>query len=98
MKRAEISHTPESVPAPSKQPGTHRATHGEHLRHEALTMALYVSICLLAALASLKDTALTHGLVFELVWGTTLGLAAAHLFAFLLAGRLIEGRPISPPT
>jgi dipeptide/tripeptide permease len=72
--------------------------HKEHIRHEAVTMALYVAICLLAALAALKGTVLEHGVVFELVWGTTVGLALAHMFAFLLAGRLIEGRRITAAT
>jgi dipeptide/tripeptide permease len=68
------------------------------VRHEAFTMALYVSICLLAALGTLTGTVLTHGVVFELVWGTTVGLAVAHLFAFLLAGRLLEGERLSATT
>jgi hypothetical protein len=63
-----------------------------------MTMALYVSICLLAELAAFDDTALHHGVVFALVWGTTVGLALAHLFAFLLAGRLVEGRHVGTQT
>jgi hypothetical protein len=69
-----------------------------HLRHEGITMALYVSICLLAELAAFHDTALHEGLVFAVVWGTTVGLALAHLFAFLLAGRLVEGQHIAAHT
>ena len=61
-------------------------------------MALYVSICLLAELAALDDSALHRGVVFAVVWGTTMGLALAHLFAFLLAGRLIEGKHIAAIT
>ena len=61
-------------------------------------MALYVSICLLAELAALDDSALHRGVVFAVVWGTTMGLALAHLFAFLLAGRLIEGKHIGAIT
>ena len=61
-------------------------------------MALYVSICLLAELAALDDSALHRGVVFAVVWGTTMGLALAHLFAFLLAGRLIEGRHLGAIT
>ena len=92
-----MTGTPELTPeAVSRPEASH--SYAEHLRHEAFTMALYVSICLLAALETLKDDVLTHGVVFQVVWGTTLGLALAHLFAFLLAGRLVEGRRISAAT
>ncbi len=68
------------------------------LRLEALTMALYVAICLLAELAALSEDALHHGVVFVLVWGTTIGLAVAHLFAFLIAGGFAEGKRIGRQT
>lgn len=64
------------------------------LRREAMVMALYVAVCLLAALIALGENA-DHGHVraFGLVWGTTLGLALAHAFAFGLSARLgTEGR------
>jgi hypothetical protein len=54
----------------------------DHLRKEAWTMALYVTICLLAALTALENVVAVPGQVFGLVWGTTIGLALAHLFAF----------------
>jgi hypothetical protein len=58
------------------------------LRKEALTMALYVAICLLAAFAATSEsTAEDH--VFEIIWGTTIGLALAHWFAFRVSARLI---------
>lgn len=57
---------------------------------EAATMALYVAICLLAALTVASHTELEHrSTTFKLVWGTTLGLALAHWFAFRLSGRLV---------
>ena len=57
---------------------------------EALTMALYVAICLLAALAVTNEsTAEAH--VWELIWGTTLGLAIAHWFAFQASARMVAG-------
>ena len=61
-----------------------------HIRREGLTMALYVSITLLAALslAAGEDTSDAH--VFAIVWGTTVGLALAHWFAFSLAVRLLD--------
>ncbi len=59
------------------------------LRKEAYTMGLYVAICLLAALAAVGDH-LDHEVdVFEIVWGTTLGLALAHWFAFRVSARLV---------
>jgi hypothetical protein len=65
----------------------------DHLRKEAWTMALYVTICLLAALTALENVVAVPGQVFGLVWGTTIGLALAHLFAFRIAGRLVhDGR------
>ena len=65
----------------------------DHLRKEAWTMALYVTICLLAALTALENVVAIPGQVFGLVWGTTIGLALAHLFAFRIAGRLVhDGR------
>ena len=60
-------------------------------RKEGFTMALYVSVCLLAALTGLPDDADRHTLdVLGIVWGTTIGLALAHLFAFRLSARLVE--------
>lgn len=53
-------------------------------------MGLYVSVCLLAALVALGESA-SHGhvRVLGIVWGTTMGLALAHLFAFRLSSRLV---------
>jgi hypothetical protein len=65
----------------------------DHLRKEAWTMGLYVTVCLLAGLTALESVVAVPGHVFGLVWGTTVGLALAHLFAFRLAGRLVhDGR------
>jgi hypothetical protein len=63
------------------------------VRKEASTMALYVAICLLAALAALPDPTHGDGEVFLLIWGTTVGLTVAHLFAFQVSARLVaDGR------
>ena len=63
------------------------------LRKEAFTMALYVAICLLAALAAVTEsTAENH--VFEIVWGTTVGLALAHWLAFGVSARLVAAGQI----
>ena len=56
-------------------------------------MALYVAVCLIAALTALQNATAIPGQVMGLVWGTTIGLALAHLFAFRIAGRLVhDGR------
>ena len=73
-----------------------------HRRREAITMALYVSITLLAALTVsdsphgsdfLDVLILDHGSDLDaltIVWGTTVGLAIAHWFAFGLAEELVH--------
>lgn len=72
------------------------ATHDgvPELWHEAATMALYVAIVVEAELLTLwvnqdpGDRSAVHGVhLVALIWGTTIGLALAHLFAFRLAGR-----------
>jgi hypothetical protein len=64
-------------------------THME-LRREAFEMALYVAICLLAALTAVSDDHTSELKVFEIVWGTTLGLSLAHWFAFNVSSRLVS--------
>lgn len=57
---------------------------------EGCTMALYVAICLLGVLTAVVERAdAGHVSVFALVWGTTIGLALAHWFAFRLSARLV---------
>jgi hypothetical protein len=63
-----------------------------HRLVEVTTMALYVSIALLAALAAVDEDALSRNDVLLLVWGTALGLAVAHYVAFRLASALARGR------
>lgn len=64
--------------------------HAEDVVREAATMALYVAVCLLAALIALpKVSSPGHVGALELIWGTTIGLALAHLFAFRMAARLV---------
>jgi hypothetical protein len=69
--------------------GAHDAQH-DHLRKETWTMALYVAICLIAALTAVENVTAVPGRIFGLVWGTTVGLAIAHVFAFRVAGRLVN--------
>jgi hypothetical protein len=55
-------------------------------------MGLYVSITLLAALAVTGDGDGNQD-VLAIVWGTTIGLALAHWFAFDLVVRLVDPHP-----
>ena len=61
------------------------------LLREGCTMALYVAICLLAGLTVASDHNVEELNVFAVVWGTTLGLAVAHWFAFRMSSRLAAG-------
>src|SRR5690606_5466434 len=60
-----------------------------HERREAFTMALYTSITLLGAL-TVTGRRQSDVNVFAIVWGTTVGLALAHWFAFSFAVRLVD--------
>ncbi|HUV17217.1 MAG TPA: hypothetical protein VMW33_01935 [Ilumatobacteraceae bacterium] len=64
------------------------------LRKEAWVMALYVAVCLLAALAAVAEKASDgHVRAIGIVWGTTIGLALAHAFAFRVSARIVaQGR------
>ena len=64
--------------------------HVELLR-EGCTMALYVAVCLLAGLTVASDQHVEELNVVAVVWGTTLGLAIAHWFAFRMSSRLAAG-------
>jgi hypothetical protein len=60
---------------------------------EGVTMALYVCVVLAAEFVAVSDHAEDEGLVIGVIWGTTMGLAVAHVFAFVLTARLFaEGR------
>ena len=68
---------------------TEEATRSELFR-EAMTMALYVAVCVLAVLTTFVDHGNTsHTGIIGIVWGTAVGLAVAHLFAFRLSARLV---------
>lgn len=80
---------------------TDRSDDGANLEHrreivkEAATMALYVAVCLLAALAVADEAEVGHRpAILAVVWGTTLGLALAHWFAFRLSARLVSSGSI----
>ncbi|HLT95304.1 MAG TPA: hypothetical protein VK070_00810, partial [Acidimicrobiia bacterium] len=63
--------------------------HALEWRREAFTMAFYVAVCLIAALAVVGDEASVP--ILGIIWGSTVGLALAHLFAFRLAARVVGG-------
>ncbi|HCB03554.1 MAG TPA: hypothetical protein PLZ93_07465 [Nocardioides sp.] len=68
---------------------TASATHAQELRREAYTMALYVAVCLLAALiAAPHDGVESHAI--GIIWGVTVGLALAHWFAFRVSAMLVS--------
>jgi hypothetical protein len=73
--------------------------HRADLMREATVMVLYVSIVEVAELAALPESHLSLGRVtgpvgahlLEIVWGTAVGLALAHWFAFRLAAPAFRG-------
>jgi hypothetical protein len=70
-------------------PISHVGEHRLELGKEALTMALYVAICLMASLIAIPDSAAAQTNVWGLIWGITLGLALAHWFAFRVSSRMV---------
>ena len=58
-------------------------------------MALYVAICLLAALTALPESA-AHTKITPLIWGVTVGLAVVHWFAFRVSARLVASGRLRP--
>jgi hypothetical protein len=82
--------TEDSAPLPVATAAGTDHIHPDHLRKEGWTMALYVAICLIAALTALANLTAIPGHILGLVWGTTVGLAVAHVFAFRIAGRLVH--------
>src|SRR4051794_30436298 len=99
----EVNEQPEAsappvadvAPARSRLTGEGRT---EVLR-EAVTMVLYVSVVLIAELAAIPEehfadgrvTGAVGGQLLAIVWGTAVGLAVAHWFAFRLAAPAIRG-------
>ncbi len=58
---------------------------------EAVTMVLYVCIVLAAEFVAGGDDVQSERFAVEVIWGTVIGLALAHVFAFNLAARLLTG-------
>ena len=65
---------------------------------EAVTMALYVCIVLGAEFVAVADRADEEALTVGAIWGTAVGVALAHVFAFNLAARLFAGGKVAPGT
>jgi hypothetical protein len=85
---------------------TRSETHAEVFR-EAVTMVLYVCVVEIAELAAIPEQHFVHGQVtgavggqlLAIVWGTAVGLAIAHWFAFRLAAPAFRGeRPTRQDT
>ena len=80
---------------------THRPDPAERAEifREAVTMVLYVSVVEIAELTALPEDHFAHGRVtgpvgarlLAIVWGTAVGLALAHWFAFRLAAPAFRG-------
>ncbi|MGI9556877.1 MAG: hypothetical protein ACR2N5_02940 [Solirubrobacterales bacterium] len=74
---------------------TEATTHRDRLYEEAVTMSMYLAIVLYAALIALpEEDRLDRWVAIATIWGTSIGLAAAHVFSFGVAARLVaRGRP-----
>lgn len=86
MQGSQTVVTTESRPAPS-----------EAVR-EAVTMALYVGVVLAAEFVAVEEHAVDEPSTVAVIWGTALGVALAHVFAFNLAARLFAGGGLAPGT
>ena len=58
---------------------------------EAVTMALYVGVVLAAEFVAVEEHAVDELSTVAVIWGTAVGVALAHVFAFNLAARLFAG-------
>lgn len=82
---------------------THEADARAEIFREATVMVLYVSVVEIAELAALPEdhfadghvTGATSGQLLAILWGTAVGLAVAHWFAFRLAAPAFRGERIT---
>ena len=65
---------------------------------EATIMALYLCLVLGAEFLTVDDQVHAVPSALELIWGTVIGLAAAHLFTFGLVSHIFSGRRLSRET
>ena len=77
-----------------EHPADHRR---KEVVREAMTMALYVAVCLLAALSAIAESS-DHGhvQVLGIIWGTAIGLVLAHIYAFRMSTRLVAAGVVPP--
>jgi hypothetical protein len=61
-------------------------------------MALYACIVLAAEFVAVADRAADELTTIGVIWGTAVGIALAHVFAFNLAARLFAGGPLPRET
>jgi hypothetical protein len=61
-------------------------------------MALYACIVLAAEFVAVSDRAADELTTIGVIWGTAVGIALAHVFAFNLAARLFAGGRLPPET
>ena len=88
----------ETQPVAADPDAARRARRAE-IRREATMMVLYVSVVEIAELAALPEAHSPGGIVtgpvggqlLAILWGTAIGLALAHWFAFGVAGRAARG-------
>src|SRR3954466_11536495 len=96
MTEDEEHAAPEAEAAP---PSRLTSEGRKDVLREAVTMILYVSVVLIAELAAIPEKHFAHGRVtgavgarlLAIVWGTAVGLAVAHWFAFRLAAPGFRG-------
>jgi hypothetical protein len=69
----------------------------QHFRRRAVaTMVLYVSVVLMGAIATVPSDDLDEDIeVAAVIWGSALGLALAHWFAFNASAHLFRGEGIT---
>ena len=61
-------------------------------------MALYVGVVLAAEFVAVEEHAVDESSTVAVIWGTAIGVALAHVFAFNLAARLLAGGSNTPHT
>ena len=94
------------VDAPSEPGGPALAvgpSERTELFREATVMVLYVAVVEVAELAAVPESHLAHGLVtgptgvdlLAILWGTAVGLAMAHWFAFRFAAPAFRGEHVT---
>ena len=72
----------------------HRTEARIEAKREGVTMGLYLAIVILAEASALDSSGVGADATAAAIWGTAIGLALAHVFAFDLSARVFaRGRP-----